>query len=125
MSVLLVVCVAAGGFVGAPARLLLDRLVADRLETELPLGTFVINVSGSLLLGLLTGLALAGQLPDPLKALLSTGFCGAFTTFSTWSFETVRLIENDDLLEAALNALVSVLLGLAVAAGGLALGLLA
>jgi CrcB protein len=125
MAAVLVLCVALGGFVGAPARLLLDRFIADRFESELPLGTFAINVSGSFLLGYLSGLALAGDMPDPLGALLGTGFCGAFTTFSTWSFETVRLIENGDLLEATMNAIASLVVGLAACAAGIALGLLA
>ena len=120
----IILAIAIGGFVGAPARFAVDRFVADRVETDFPLGTFLINISGSLLLGLLTGLDLAGHLPDVLSALLGGGFCGAFTTFSTWSFETVRLIEENELLEALLNALVSLVLGLLAAGGGIALGLI-
>ncbi|MHB1508737.1 MAG: fluoride efflux transporter CrcB [Acidimicrobiales bacterium] len=120
----IILAIAIGGFVGAPARFIVDRFVADRVETDFPLGTFLINISGSLLLGFLTGLDLAGHLPDVLNALLGGGFCGAFTTFSTWSFETVRLIEENELLEALLNALVSLVLGLLAAGGGIALGLI-
>lgn len=124
MGLLIVLAVALGGFVGAPARFRVDRFVADRIETDFPLGTFLINLSGSLLLGLLTGLDLTGHLPRLAKALLAIGFCGAYTTFSTWSFETVRLIEEGELLQAFLNAFLSLLLGLAAAGAGLALGLL-
>jgi fluoride exporter len=124
MSVLVVLCVALGGLIGAPTRFLVDRYVADRVESDLPYGTFAINVSGSFLLGLLTGLGLAGDMPVLVKALIGTGFCGAYTTFSTWSFETVRLVEEGELLAAFLNASVSLALGLLAAGAGLALGLL-
>lgn len=123
MTLSLFLVVAAGGLVGAPSRYLLDRAVSTRIESELPWGTFVINVTGSLLLGLLTGLALAGPLPDLGKALLATGFCGAYTTFSTFTFETVRLLEDGRVLEAAGNVAGSVALGFGAAAAGLAIGL--
>ncbi|MGH9298053.1 MAG: fluoride efflux transporter CrcB [Acidimicrobiales bacterium] len=118
-----ILAVAAGGLIGAPARFLLERLVADHVASEFPWGTFLVNVSGSLLLGLLTGLDLTAKLPPVTKALAGTGFCGAYTTFSTWTFETVRLIENGELLEAAANALVSLAVGIAAAAAGLAVGM--
>lgn len=124
MGVLVVVCVAAGGLVGAPARFLLDRFVADRVEADFPLGTLLVNVSGAFVLGLLTGLDLRGNLPAPLKALLATGFCGAYTTFSTWSYETIRLVERDELLQASLNAIGSLVVGLLASGAGIALGLL-
>ena len=123
MTLLAVLAVALGGFVGAPARFLVDRWVSDRWESDFPLGTFVINVSGSGLLGVVVGLSLAGHLPDVWKALIGTGFCGAFTTFSTWSFETVRLAEEGEYLQAGLNVVVSLVVGLAAAGAGLALGL--
>src|SRR3984957_16834567 len=100
MGSLVILFVAIGGLIGAPTRFLVDRLVADRVETEFPLGTFLINVSGSFVLGLLTGLELAGHMPVLVKAFVGTGFCGAYTTFSTWSFETVRLLEEGDYLAA-------------------------
>ena len=73
----------AAGAVGAPVRYLLDGYVGDRTEGVFPWGTFLINVSGSLLLGLLTGLALYHAFPDTPRIVLGTGFCGAYTTFST------------------------------------------
>jgi CrcB protein len=115
--------VAAGGFVGAPSRYLLDRAVTTRVNSDLPWGTLLINVSGSLLLGFLTGLTLSHHLPDMGKALLGTGFCGAYTTFSTFTFETIRLVEDGRVLEAVGNVTVSVVVGLAAATAGLALGL--
>lgn len=123
MTLLILLCVAAGGFVGAPARFAVDRLVADRIENDFPFGTFLINCSGSFVLGFLAGLELGGHVPVLVKALLGTGFCGAYTTFSTWCYETVRLLEEGEYLEAFLNASVSMVVGLLAAAGGIALGL--
>jgi len=123
VTALVVLCVAAGGLVGAPSRYLLDRAVADRVESDFPLGTFLVNMSGSALLGLLAGLGVRGHLPELVGALVGTGFCGAFTTFSTWSFETVRLLEEGEVLEAAMNVVLSLGVGLAAAGAGIALGL--
>jgi len=122
---LIVLAVAAGGLLGAPFRVMLDRLVADAVESSFPWGTFLINVSGSLLLGFLAGLSMGAGLSPTLQALAGTGFCGAFTTFSTWSFETVRLIEEGEYLEAAVNVGASMIVGLGAAAVGLAIGLAA
>ncbi len=115
---------AAGGFIGAPARFVADRFVADRSDSDLPWGTFWVNISGSFLLGLLSGLALRAKLSGALDALTTTGFCGAFTTFSTWSYETVRLLEEGEFLHALANAIGSLVFGLTGAGVGLALGLL-
>ncbi len=123
MSGWLVLAVAAGGSVGAPARFLADRLVADRVETDFPLGTYLVNMSGALLLGLLTGLGLAHHLPPTVEALLGTGFCGAYTTFSTWTYETVRLLIEGELRAGMLNVVASLGIGLLAAGAGLALGL--
>jgi CrcB protein len=118
-----ILAVAVGGLIGAPSRFLIDRRISDRWESDFPLGTFAINVSGSLVLGLVVGLSLAGHLPSEWKAFLGTGFCGAFTTFSTWSFETVRLFEEGEYFQGSLNVVLSLALGLAAAGAGLALGL--
>lgn len=93
MQLLLVLCVAAGGLLGAPARLLADRVVADRVESDFPLGTYLVNVSGAFLLGLLTGVGLAHHVPATVTALLGTGFCGAYTTFSTMQVEILKIID--------------------------------
>ncbi len=115
--------VAAGGFVGAPSRYLLDRAINRRIESDLPWGTFLVNISGSFLLGLLTGLSLSNHLSPLTNTLLGTGFCGAYTTFSTFTFETIRLFEVGQILEATLNAFVSLVVGLLGAGAGLAIGL--
>lgn len=119
----ILLAVAAGGVVGAPARYLLDRSITGRHDSVLPWGTFAINVTGSLLLGVLVGLGLAGHLPSLIDAGVGTGFCGAFTTFSTFTFETVRLVEDGELRQAAAYLGGSVAVGLAAAAAGVALGL--
>ncbi|MGD0084976.1 MAG: fluoride efflux transporter CrcB [Acidimicrobiales bacterium] len=123
MSFGLCLAVAAGGAAGAPARYLTDRAVSGRIESDLPWGTFVINVAGSLVLGVLTGLALHHHVSLVVTALLGVGFCGAFTTLSTFTYETVRMAETGEWLEAAMNIGMSLGAGLLAAAGGLALGL--
>ncbi|MCW3036932.1 MAG: CrcB protein [Actinobacteria bacterium] len=108
------------GAVGAPARYLLDDAISSRTQGVFPWGTLAINVSGSFLLGLLTGLALFHGLPATPRLVLGTGFCGAYTTFSTFTYETVRLAEEGAVNEAVRNALTSLVLGAAAAAAGLA-----
>jgi CrcB protein len=114
MTALLVV---AGAVVGAPLRYLADLLVQSRHDTVFPWGTLTVNAAGSLLLGLVAG-AVSGGAPAWLLTLAGTGFCGAFTTFSTFGFETLRLVEDGSLLEAVLNIAVSLLAGFVACAGG-------
>lgn len=121
---MLVVALALTGAVGAPARYLADTLVQERASGVFPWGTFLVNATGSLLLGLLTGLALYQGLGDVPKTLAGTGFCGSFTTFSTFSYETVRLLEDGALFEAAANTAASIVVGLAAAALGIAVATL-
>jgi fluoride exporter len=110
----------AGG-VGACARYLIDGFVLDHTSGELPVGTFVINVTGSLLLGFLTGLVLYHAFPATPKIELGTGFCGGYTTFSTFAYETIRLAEERQ-TSAALRVLAASLIVPALAAAlGLAL----
>jgi CrcB protein len=113
-----------GGAVGAPTRFLLDGFVQDRTSGAFPWGTFLINMTGSLALGLLTGAALYHAFPATPKIILGTGFCGAYTTFSTWSFESVRLLEEGAIREAFLNASMSLVIGMGAAGAGLALAAL-
>jgi fluoride exporter len=123
MSPSLILAVAAGGLVGAPCRYLLDRAVSRRIVSDLPWGTFAVNMSGCLALGLLTGLDLAHHVPAVLMALIGVGFCGAYTTFSTFNFETVQLFEDGHIVEAAANVAASVVVGIAIAGVGVAIGL--
>jgi fluoride exporter len=118
---MLVLALLLGGAIGAPARYVIDELVKERYPGVFPWGTFLINVTGSLILGVITGLALYHGLGNVPRTAIGVGFCGAFTTFSTFSYETVRLVETDAIGPAFANALGSVVAGLAAAALGLAL----
>lgn len=109
------------GAVGAPARYLLDGFVHDHARGAFPWGTFVVNVTGSLLLGVVTGAALYHALPATPRIWLGTGFCGAYTTFSTFTFETIRLLEEGAVADAFRNAGASLVVGTAAAGAGLAL----
>jgi CrcB protein len=102
-----VLLVAVGGALGAAARYLLDRAIATRQTSPFPLGTLVINVSGSIALGLLLSLAVAHQLPSSLVTLVGTGFLGAYTTFSTFTYKTLRLLEDGAWRYASWNLLLS------------------
>ena len=115
MSLLLV---ALGAAVGAAARWLVDRSVQSRHTSVFPWGTFVVNVVGSLLLGVLLG---ARSAPD-LVLVLGTGFCGGFTTFSTFSFETVVLTGEGRAAVARGYVLASLAAGLGAAYLGWWLG---
>jgi CrcB protein len=110
-----------GAAVGAPLRYLADRAVQARHDTLFPWGTFGVNVIGSLLLGLITGAVTAGAAPDSLSLLLGVGFCGALTTYSTFSYETLRLIEDGALFYAVANVVISVTAALGAAFTGAAL----
>lgn len=124
MSAPVLLAVAAGGCLGAPARYLVDRAVSDRTESDLPWGTLAVNTSGSLLLGLLVGLSRAHHLGPVLLAWTGTGFCGAYTTFSTFALESVRLAEAGEAGVAVLNLALSLVCGIAAAIAGSALGTL-
>ncbi|MDQ0681776.1 CrcB protein [Streptomyces achromogenes] len=111
--------VVAGGMIGAPLRYLTDRAVQSRHDSVFPWGTFLVNVVGCLILGALTGAATVG--PD-LRLFLGTGLCGALTTYSTFSYETLRLTETGAGPQAVANAVGSVFVGLGAAFAGVALG---
>jgi len=118
---MLIASLVIAGAIGAPSRYLLDGFVQARVQGVFPWGTFVVNASGSLLLGLVTGAVLYHGLGDLPRAAIGTGFCGAYTTFSTFSYETVRLMEEGSLSEAGLNAIGSIAIGLVAAGLGLAI----
>ncbi|HMK61389.1 MAG TPA: fluoride efflux transporter CrcB [Dissulfurispiraceae bacterium] len=106
--------VGVGGFLGAIARYLIAVWIGQAWGRSFPLGTFVINVSGSFLIGLLMTLFTERYAVDPaLRLLFVVGFLGAYTTFSTFEYETGKLIEDSEWLFAALNVLLSVIVGYA------------
>lgn len=113
------VLVIAGGAAGAVLRYLTDRAVQARHDTVFPWGTFAANITGCLILGVLAGATTAGAAPHSLQLLLGTGLCGALTTYSTFSYETLRLAETGARFFAAANVIASVAAGL----GALILGL--
>ncbi|MEU2336789.1 fluoride efflux transporter CrcB [Streptomyces sp. NPDC006654] len=113
--------VVLGAAAGAPLRYLTDRAVQTRHDSVFPWGTFVVNVAGCLILGLLTGAAAAGAASPHLQLLLGTGLCGALTTYSTFSYETLRLTETGAGLYAAANVVASLVAGLGAAFAGAAI----
>lgn len=113
--------VAAGGLLGAPVRFILDRWINSRTDDIFPWGTFVINATGAFMLGLISGLALFHGLGQTALAVIGIGFCGSYTTFSTFSYETVRLVEEGAFTSAVSNVAGSLLVGLLAAGVGLAL----
>jgi fluoride exporter len=119
VSLLLVI---TGAAIGAPLRYLGDRAVQSRHDTVFPWGTFTVNVLGSLILGIITGAVTSGGASPQVQLAVGTGFCGALTTYSTFSYETLRLLEDDARLFAAANIVASIVAGLGSAFLGVAIG---
>jgi CrcB protein len=113
--------VIAGAVVGAPLRYLTDRAVQSRHDSVFPWGTFAVNVAGCLILGVLTGAATEGAASAHLQLLIGTGLCGALTTYSTFSYETLRLAEEGAGCYAVANVVGSLAAGLGAAFAGTAL----
>ncbi|MBV6520292.1 MAG: putative fluoride ion transporter CrcB [Gemmatimonadaceae bacterium] len=105
----LLASVGVGSALGGIARLLLSTMIQQRASTAFPLGTLIVNVSGSLALGFLMRYTLAiPEISMETRAMLTTGFCGGYTTFSTFSYETAALIEDGDYRRAGLYVFLSV-----------------
>ncbi len=120
MTVLLV---ALGGMAGAPLRYLLDRMIQSRHDSVLPWGTFTVNVIGSAILGFLLGAQQHLGMSSQVMALAGIGFCGGLTTFSTFGYETLRLLEDGAVGAAGLNMLGSLAIGVAAGTLGFLLAL--
>jgi CrcB protein len=114
MTLLLIIL---GAAIGAPARYLTDRAVQARHDSVFPWGTFIVNITGSALLGFLAALPGHGSA----GTVTGTAFCGAFTTYSTFSYETFRLAEDRAWLYAALNIAASIIAALGAAYIGMAI----
>ncbi len=112
----------AAGALGAVLRYVVDHVVQRRARSDFPLGTLVVNVTGGFVLGLLVGSADHNGLSNTWVTVLGTGLVGAYTTFSTFTFDNVRLLENGSGRAAAANVAASARRGLGAAALGLALG---
>lgn len=109
------------GALGAVTRFVIDAAVKRRWSSPFPWATFGINVSGSFLLGVLAAVVLFHGQPTAWQTVLGTGFCGGYTTFSTASFETVRLVQQKQRLRALSNALGSLVASVLACAAGLGL----
>lgn len=117
------VMIAIGGAAGAVSRYLVDNAVLDRVAGAFPLGTFVVNLSGAFVLGVLAALVVdRGILPSDLRAPLMVGFLGAYTTFSTLMLDSWRLFEDGLPTLALFNLVGSVALGMVAVVAGLWLG---
>ncbi|MCD4853638.1 fluoride efflux transporter CrcB [Arthrobacter sp. AK01] len=119
-----VILLALAGGVGAAVRFVVDGLIRARLKTAFPWGTVAINISGSLLLGLLAGFVMRGQAPESLLLVFGTGFLGGYTTFSTASLETIRLVQSGRTALAIINGLGTMALSVLAAAAGVSISLL-
>lgn len=107
-----ILCVALGGALGSVCRYLISKWLQEAATTSFPIGTLVVNVLGCLLIGAFYGMAERHGLGGSLKLLLTVGFCGGFTTFSTFMNENLSLIRADQLLMTAAYAAASIILGL-------------
>lgn len=122
MTPCLFLAIAASGGIGAALRFLIDGLIRTRTTDPYPFGTMFINVTGSFFLGLVTGWALTAALPEDLRLLVGTGLLGGYTTFSTASFETIRLAQDRRTIVAATNGIGTLVLSVSAAAVGYAFG---
>ncbi len=118
---MIVVGIALAGALGAPARFVVERAVQRVGATAFPFGTFVVNVSGSLALGVVVGLGLAHGLDPDVRSVVGTGFLGAYTTFSAYAYETVRRAEDGERAVAIFYAISSVAAACVASAFGLAI----
>jgi CrcB protein len=117
LSPLVVTAVLIAGGVGAVLRYALSRALPVR-PGHLPGGILIVNVVGSALAGALIGLAERAAIDGDLRLVLITGFCGGLTTFSTWSVETIELVDGGRWRAAILNVVMTLVLGVAAAVGG-------
>ncbi len=116
------VWIALAGSMGAVSRFVLDGHIQTKYRRTFPWATFIINVSGSFILGLVSGMLMAHQNFDGIATIIGIGFCGGYTTFSTASFETVRLFERREYKRALASSAGTLLATVAVAAIGLFIG---
>lgn len=116
------VMVGVGGFLGAIARYALGAYIGGRYGVRFPLGTFIINVSGSFLLGVILTLLARTAASTYWTYLIAIGFIGAYTTFSTFEYETLRAIQDGQMMTGLLNVALSVIIGFIAVWIGVELG---
>jgi fluoride exporter len=117
-----VLLIGAGGMIGALCRYFLGRLISTNIRSIFPWGTWTINLTGSLILGVFASYTHNGQVHELVWKACGVGFLGAYTTFSTFGFETIRLIESGEKKSAAIYVISSVILGILFAWIGYWLG---
>ena len=111
-----------GGGLGSVTRFGLDKLIQENVDKSFPFGTLGVNVLASIVLGIFVGMVEIKSLTNPsYKALIAIGFCGGFSTFSTFSNDTLQLIQNNRMLEALLNISLNVILCILATFGGISL----
>src|SRR5262252_8693196 len=107
-----ILLVGIGGFVGSVSRYLVAVLFAAQVSSVFPFATLIVNVVGCFIIGILFALSDRGNILSPeWRILLTTGFCGGFTTFSTFSYESIRLIQDGELFYLGLYVVLSVVIG--------------
>ncbi len=119
---MIILLIGIGGAIGSIARYLLGRAVQGALHLEFPIGTFVVNVVGCLVIGVLAKFFMNSQTEVPLRATLMIGFCGGFTTFSSFSLDTLGLMRGGEWGKATLYVVLSCLVCVAATAAGYAMG---
>lgn len=122
MNLLLFMGTAVAGGFGCACRLFLDGVIRSRTRGTMPWGTIALNLSGSFLLGLLTGFTATQLLPETVHLIVGAGFLGGFTTFSSASFETIRLLQERKWVTAGINGLGVLVAATALAGLGLWIG---
>lgn len=108
----IILAIGAGSFLGGVSRYLISQFVQAKFLSTFPFGTFVVNITGCLLIGLVFGLSERGNISPEWRLFLATGFLGGFTTFSAFSNETIAMLRDGQLLSAATYVGASVLVGL-------------
>ncbi|MDJ0394514.1 fluoride efflux transporter CrcB [Rhodococcus sp. G-MC3] len=118
---MIVLLLAMAGALGATARFVVDSFVKSKLRgTSFPWATVGINITGSLVLGFLAGLVVFRNGSNDLQTVIGTGFCGGYTTFSTASYETVRLVQSGKRFQALISSVGTLTLSIGACAGGFA-----
>jgi fluoride exporter len=111
-----------GGGLGSLSRFSLSKFIQENIDKTFPFGTLSVNILASIILGIFVGMVEIKSLASPnYKALIAIGFCGGFSTFSTFSNDTLQLIQNNRILEALTNILLNVILCILATFGGITL----